>query len=79
MQLPVDARDAPFKPKYIDEETPMFSRWFEWGRRPDGTVDLQGGNNGSDEIFVGLPPEKAIAIIAARDKFCDTLLEILNG
>jgi hypothetical protein len=74
MQLPIDARNAPFKEKYIDEETPMLSRWFEFGKG-----DLMGGNCGSDEIFTNLRPEQVAAMVAARDTFCNRVLEILNG
>ena len=79
MQLPIDARDAPFKPKYIEDETPMLSRWTVFGRDASGRVFLIGGNNGNEDIFAGLLPEQADAMVEARNAFCDRVLEILNG
>lgn len=74
MQLPIDARNAPFKPKYIDEETPMLSFWFEFGKGC-----LVGGNCGNEDIFVNLSEEQVVAMVAARHTFCTQVLEILNA
>lgn len=79
MMLPIDGRNAPFKPKYIDEETPMLSYWTIFGTEADGTRTLIGGNCGSDDIFVGLSDEQAVAMVAARQTFCNAVLEILNA
>ena len=79
MQLPIDARNAPFKAKYIDEETEMLSFWTPFGKEADGTICLIGGNSGNMDIFVGLTPEQAAAMVAARDIFCVRVLEILNA
>lgn len=79
MQLPIDARNAPFKPKYIDEETPMLSFWTPFGKEADGTICLIGGNCGNEDIFVGLRPEQAVAMVEVRRVFCESVLGILNG
>lgn len=76
MELPIDFRNAPIKPKYLDEETPMFARWFIWGEYSDGTVDVV---SGSTDIFDRVPREKALRIVAARETFCNAVLAELNG
>lgn len=77
MDLPIDARRAPFKPKYIDEETPMFARWFIFGRDvKDGTIHLC---DGQDDIMIGLTQTQAIQIKLAREKFVDAVMTVLNG
>ncbi|MBS3648784.1 hypothetical protein KEU06_09220 [Pseudaminobacter sp. 19-2017] len=86
MQLPIDvARQAPFKkPKYIDEETPMLSRWMVFGFRPEDQhkpyahqrVDVT-DPNGSD-IFTNVTGKQADAILKARNDFVDAILKIIN-
>jgi hypothetical protein len=77
MKLPIDARQAPFKSKYIDEETPMFARWFIFGQdAKDGTCFL---HDGQDDVVKGLTFTQAQALVAARKLFIDTSLRILNG
>lgn len=77
MLLPIDARDAPFRDKYIDEETPLFRLWFRfYNPDADGTVSLS--DNTADNIFEGLAPQQAQRLIAARDVFVQTVLDILN-
>jgi hypothetical protein len=70
--LPSDYSRRPWKDKYIDEETPMFARWFVFGERPDGTVDICSGDN---DIFENVPRDVAARILAARDKFCEAIIE----
>lgn len=77
MELPIDARRAPFKPKYIVEETSMFAHWFHFGNDPiDGTLQLMDATN---DVIIGLTKEQAEAIIRERDNFCESVLRILNG
>jgi hypothetical protein len=76
MQLPIDARKAPFKEKYLDEETPMFSRWFEFGSADDLTIHL---DDGSGSVVIGLTLGQAEALQDARDKFVNSVLEVLNS
>lgn len=75
MQIPIDVRKAPFKPKYLDEETYILNRWFVFGGREDGTVDISYTNG---DIFIGVTPEKAERIIKARNEFCDAILNELT-
>jgi len=77
MNLPIDARTAPFREKYIDEETPLFYRWFRFYLPDtDGTVSLTDRN--SENVFEGLSVEQADAIEKARDEFVQKVIDILN-
>jgi len=73
MILPIDASTL-CREKYLDE-TPMFANWFVFGTSTDGkSVDL---SNGTDDVMVNVPLEKAEKIIQARDAFCKILREEL--
>jgi hypothetical protein len=76
MQLPIDLSKAPFKPKYLDEETPMFAGWFVFGAYEDGTVGI---SDGQDDVLIRVPLAKAKRIIAAREQFVAAMLEEING
>jgi hypothetical protein len=77
MHLPIDARLAPFRTKYIDEETPMLSRWFVYGIDvADGTFCI---NNGTDDVVVGLTKEQAETLIRARERFVDAVLQVFGS
>lgn len=65
MQVPIDARNAPFRAKYLDE-TRVLAPWFEFGRSANGRVDIA---DESGDIFTGVLPEHAELIIKARDEF----------
>lgn len=74
MDLPIDARDAPSRLKYV-YETKLFALWFVFGSSADGTVDL---SDGQDDVFVGVTQAQADALIDARDRFCNAVIEVLN-
>ena len=77
VKLPIDVRNAPFRHKYLDEETPLFCRWMIFGRHADGvTVDIADSDG---EVFVNVPIEMAERILATRNAFCDALIEAING
>lgn len=76
MELPIDCRNAPFKRKYIDEETPVISQWMIFGEFPDGTVGVSDGTN---DIFDWCPREKAEAIVKAREEFVAVVLRELGA
>lgn len=78
MQLPIDARNAPFKAKYIDEETPMFARWMAFGGYA-GMPGLTLVCSGDTDVVEYITLSKAKRLVAARDRFVDEVLEILNG
>lgn len=83
MQEPIDYSRVhwPAKTKYIDEETPSFARWNtmgSWGANPDLTTVFSSAG-GNDDIIVAIPKDKAEALVAARDRFCNEVLAILNG
>lgn len=65
--LPVDFRKAPWKPKYLTEETPVLNGWIKFGTHEDGTVDISDANM---DIFTHVPEEIADEIINARNEFC---------
>jgi len=75
MLLPIDAHNAPFKPKYLDEETRIMSRWFIFGTHADGNVDIM--DNFGDVIIV-ISLEKASKLTKARNEFCDVLVRELS-
>ena len=76
MNLPLDYRKKIHKQKYLDEETPMFNRWFIFGEYDDGTVCIV---DGPTDIFVRVPRDAAERIIAARDKFVEIILSEMLG
>lgn len=73
--LPIDYRNRPWRAKYIDEETPMFARWFVFGRFDDGTVSICSGDT---DIFDRVPADVAEKIIKARNEFCDVIVGVLK-
>jgi hypothetical protein len=76
MQLPIDARKAPFKTKYLDEETPMLARWMVTGTSDVGAYFV---GDADLDVVVGLTDVKAAALIKARDQFVNAVLEVING
>jgi hypothetical protein len=76
MNLPIDVRDAPFKPKYVDEETPMFARWFTFGRYDDGTTLI---TDGTVDVLDRVPVGKAERIVAERNRWCEFMLAAINS
>ncbi len=75
MLLPIDARKAPFKPKYLDEETRIMARWFEFGTHAEGTVDI---SDSFGDVIIATSTEKAWRIIKARNEFCNVLVRELS-
>lgn len=75
MQLPINARKAPFKEKYIDEETALLRRWFVFGSSAVGTVDIADRDS---DVFVGLTLQQAVRIVELRKTFIDGILKVLN-
>lgn len=77
MDLPLDLRKAPFKPKYLDEETPMLADWFAFGEDiEDGTAMIGDGNA---DVLVGVPQRKVAPILEARQRFVAEMVHIING
>lgn len=75
MKLPIEY-PRPWKHKYLDEETPMFARWFVFGTNQDKSrVCISDGNG---DIISGLPAEKADRLIESRDRFVDDMLAVLK-
>lgn len=75
MNLPVDFRRAPFKPKYVDEETPMFARWFTFGTFPDGSTQI---TDGTVDVLDYVPKARAEEIVALRNAWCEAMLALIN-
>lgn len=76
MNLPIDARRAPFKEKYLDEETPMLARWIQHGRDPrDGTYFVE---SSQADVFCGLSLDQANRIVRARERFVNQIISIVN-
>jgi len=73
MQLPIDARNAPFRGKYLDE-TRVLAPWFEFGRSANGRVDIA---DELGDVFTGVTPEHAELIIKARNDFLSVVHEAL--
>jgi hypothetical protein len=77
MEIPIDARRAPFKPKYIEDETSLTNRWMLFGTDPsDGTHHVC---DADEDIVVGLTNQQAIRLVEARRIFVNEVLNILNG
>lgn len=79
VNLPIDARQAPFPDKYLDEETLLFARWFFFG----GETHLHGPTYvdvawKDGDVFVGLTFQQAEQLCLARDMFIDEVLRIVN-
>lgn len=76
MNLPIDAREAPFREKYLDEETPLLARWIVFGSdRNDGTIHVSGP---TDDVIVGLSMAQAMEICEVRKTFVDAIISIIN-
>ncbi len=71
MMLPIDASTWPFKPKYLDEETPMFSVWMAWGK---GTV-----SSPDEDIFTNLTDNQVKSMLECRRKFIAEIFDILSN
>jgi hypothetical protein len=77
VQLPIDFRKRPFKPKYIDEETSTTCRWFIFGTFPDDrTVGIMGSDQ--QEVMTHVPLDVAQRLVFARNKFVDKVLELIK-
>lgn len=76
MDLPIDARRAPFKEKYLDEETPALTRWFDTGIDAKDRTFFVGTKD--EDIFSGLTFDQANRIIRARERFVNAVLAIVN-
>lgn len=74
MNLPIQW-DPPYRDKRFSFETPVTNAWCIFGFRTDGTVDISDGTN---DIFTGVPLDKAERICQARNKFVNELVEIVN-
>lgn len=75
MDLPIDVSRAPYRAKYLDEETKLFSIWFEFGSRGEGLVDIA---DGFDDVLINVPKDKAARILEARQVFINALLKELS-
>lgn len=71
--LPVDYRKAPWRAKYITEETPVLNSWIIFGYYDDGSVNISDANM---EIFSHVPKDVAERIIKARNAFCAEIEDI---
>lgn len=71
MQLPIDYRTKPIKPKYLDCETEATAAWFIFGDYPDGTVGVCDGDR---DIFKHIPRDVAERIVKARNEFVAILV-----
>lgn len=75
MQLPIDYRDKPFREKYLVFETPVLNGWIVFGQYENGTVGI---SDGDTEIFSHVPLDIAERLVAARNVFCQTVLNVLS-
>lgn len=48
--------------------------WCVFGEYPGLSVDI---SNGTDDVFTGLPPEVAVKVVEAHDRFREELYTIL--
>jgi len=76
MDLPIDARRAPFKEKHLDEETPALARWFDTG--VDGNDRTLFVGSKDEDFFVGLSIDQANRIVRARERFINEIVSIVN-
>lgn len=58
--------------KYVEER---FNRWFVFGQRADGSVDVSGADC---DVFEGIPPAAAEKFIAARNAYVDALVAMFT-
>lgn len=76
MNLPIDARLAPFKEKYLDEETPALARWFTMARDSrDGSYYVHAKD---EDVFCGLSLDQAERIVRARNRFVNEVISVVN-
>jgi len=76
MNLPIDASKAPYRDKYLDEETPLLARWIIFGWDPThGSFQV---DDAHDPIFTGLTYQQAEQLCMARKVFVDEVLRIIN-
>lgn len=68
--LPVDYSKAPWRPKYLTEETTILNYWIIFGKRENGNVDI---SDADQDIFVDVPRDIADEIIKARNEFCSVV------
>lgn len=79
MELPIDARLAPFREKYLDEQTPLLAHWFIFGKDvADDTIQIVTAAAGNDDVFVGLSAAQAQEIEIVRRDFVRKIVDILN-
>jgi len=69
-QIPVDYKKAPWRPKYLFDETFILNSWLIFGEHTDGTVDI---TDAANDIFENVPRSIAEEIIAARDTFLEVV------
>jgi hypothetical protein len=72
MDLPIDVRKAPFKPKYLTDETFATRAWMVFGEYDDGTVGI---SDGDTDIFSHVPHQAATDIVVARNEFVRIVLK----
>ena len=65
------ATKLPMSEKTVDRVTKI---WFVFGTHGDGTADV---NDGTQDVFVGLPPDVALKVTEAHDEFREKLYSIL--
>lgn len=75
MELPIDVSDGPFREKYLDEETPMLSRWFVFGWHKDGLVDVA---NREGDVLINCTRDQAAQLVEERNTFVNSVLRIVN-
>lgn len=71
MDLPIDARHAPYPSQQIDRNTPALNRWHIHGAWPNDAVDITDGHS---EIILSLHRLAAERIVNARNAFVDEVL-----
>jgi hypothetical protein len=59
--------------KYIDAS--VGGDWFIFGEHEDGSVDI---SNGTSDVFIEVPLEKALNLLAIRSKFLEELYRELK-
>lgn len=75
-QIPIDYANAPFKTKYLTEETFLLNRWCIGSHSPGIThVEI---HDGCETILENVPIWVARQIIAHRDAFCHSI-ELMFG
>lgn len=71
----MSAFHLPYRWKYVEKDV-RFRQWFVFGvNKTTGNVDI---SDGEDDVFVDVPEDAAIRILAARHTFLTTL-EAINS